>query len=111
MNWSGPGPEDHGQSAPGSADSPRGFAAALRPVLTGILAPVGLYYGIREAGGSMWLALAAGAVVPAVSSLIAILRQRRADSMSLLMLATLAAAAALSLVTGSPRCCLPATAW
>jgi hypothetical protein len=97
--------EDEPATTPASPAHPRA-ARALRPIVIGMLAPIGLYYGIRAAGGSVWLALAGGAVVPAVSALAGTLRQRRADAMNLVMLATLAAAAALSLLTGSPRALL-----
>jgi len=89
-----------------SSPKPSRVAHALRPLVTGILAPIGLYYGIRTAGGSVWLALAIGAVVPAVSALAEIIRRRRADAMSLMMLVALAGTAALSMITGSPRALL-----
>jgi len=92
-------------TTPAPPNPPRA-AHALRPMVTGIFAPVALYYSIRAADGSVWLALTAGAVVPAVSALAGMLRRRRADAMSLVMLAALAVTAALSLVTGSPRALL-----
>jgi hypothetical protein len=82
------------------------LAHALVPSVTGILAPIGLYYGIRAAGGSVWLALVAGAVVPAITTLAGLLRRRRPDVLSLVMLAALAVTTALSLITGSPRALL-----
>src|SRR5215469_2517007 len=88
-----------------SPSRPR-LAHALVPTVTGILAPIGLFYGIRAAGGSVWLALAAGAVVPAITALAGLLRRRRPDVPSLVMLAALAGTTALSLITGSPRALL-----
>jgi hypothetical protein len=71
-----------------------------------ILAPIGLYYGIRAAGGSVWLALLVGGVAPAVSAVTGILTRRRVDAMGLVMLAALGASAAFSLISGSPRALL-----
>jgi hypothetical protein len=70
------------------------------------VAPIALYYGIRAAGGSVWLALAAGGVVPAVSTLAGVLARKHLDTTGLLMLAALAASTAFSLITGSPRALL-----
>jgi hypothetical protein len=65
-----------------------------------------LYYGIRAAGGSVWLALAAGGVLPALSTVGAVITRRRVDATGLVMLAALAVSAAFSLITGSPRALL-----
>jgi hypothetical protein len=71
-----------------------------------MVAPIALFYGIRAAGGSIWLALAAGGVVPALGALAGILTRRRVDTMAIVMLAALSASAALSVLTGSPRALL-----
>ncbi|MGH3181896.1 MAG: VC0807 family protein [Streptosporangiaceae bacterium] len=68
-----------------------------------VVAPVAAYYGLRAAGASVWLALVAGAVVPAISVLAGVLTRRRIDAMGFLVLAAIAVSAAVSLVTGSPR--------
>jgi hypothetical protein len=78
----------------------------LRTMVVDIVAPIGLYYGIRAAGGSVWLALAAGGVLPALSTLGAVITRRRVDATGLVMLAALAVSAAFSLITGSPRALL-----
>lgn len=79
---------------------------ALWAMIADIAAPIAVYYGLRAAGASVWLALAAGAIIPAVIAVAGLLRRRRADTMGLLVLATLAASAGLSLATGSPRALL-----
>ena len=68
-----------------------------------IVVPIAVFYGVRGAGGSVWLALALGAVAPAVSALAGLVRGRRPDAMGVMILATLALSAGLSLLTGSPR--------
>ena len=98
---------DHGQvgQRPAPVTPPR-RTHPLRTMVIDIVAPIGLYYGIRAAGGSVWLALAAGGVLPALSTLGAVITRRRVDVTGLLILAALAVSAALSLITGSPRALL-----
>jgi hypothetical protein len=76
---------------------------AVRTVLIDMAAPVAVYYGARASGGSVWLALAASAIIPALSVLAGIFTARPIDAMGILVLAALAVSASLSLVTGSPR--------
>jgi hypothetical protein len=90
---------------PSSAPPNRG-AHPLRTVVVDIAAPIGLYYGIRAAGGSVWLALLAGGILPALGTLASVLARRRIDRTGIMMLAALAASAAFSLITGSPRALL-----
>ena len=89
-----------------AAGAPARRAHPLRTMVVDILAPIGLYYGIRAAGGSVWLALLVGGVAPAVSAVTGILTRRRVDAMGLVMLAALGASAAFSLISGSPRALL-----
>ena len=49
------------------------------------------------------MALAAGAVIPALSAIQELATERRADGVALLVLATMAASVVISLVTRSPR--------
>ncbi len=88
------------------APVPAATTNALRTLLIDMVAPIAFYYGVRAVGGSIWLALIAGAVVPAISVLAGLLMHRRADAMGFLVLAAVAASAAVSLATGSPRALL-----
>jgi hypothetical protein len=92
--------------ASASASAPGRRGHPLRTMAVDIVAPIALYYGIRAAGGSVWLALVAGGVVPAVSTLAGLLAGKRLDMTGVVMLAALAASGAFSLITGSPRALL-----
>ena len=95
---------DGPQPRPREATSP---AAARRQSLRGmafdVVAPVGLYYGLRAAGVGVWLALVAGAAAPALSSLIGLVTRRRTDGLGLSVMALLLLSAGVSLLAGSPR--------
>ena len=78
----------------------------LRAMAIDIVAPIALFYGIRAAGGSVWLAFAAGGVPPAISTIVGVLARKRIDMTGMVMLAALAVSAAFSLITGSPRALL-----
>jgi len=78
----------------------------VRTIVIDMVAPVALYYGIRAAGGGVWLALVASGVLPAVSALAAVFARRRVDLAGLVMVAALTVSAVLSLITGSPRALL-----
>jgi hypothetical protein len=103
-----PGPAEPGAAAEPAAAAP-GPATSARPsrglltMVIGIVVPIAVFYGVRGAGGSVWLALALGAVAPAASAVAGLVRGRRPDTMGVMILATLALSAGLSLLTGSPR--------
>lgn len=91
-------------AAPAAGSRPRPARThALRTVLIDMVAPVAVYYCTRAAGGSIWLALASSAIVPAVSVLAGVIGRRRIDAMGITILAALAVSSAFSAVTGSPR--------
>jgi len=71
-----------------------------------IVAPIVVYYGARALGATVWEALIGGGIMPAVCVLAALVTRRRANAMSILVVAALAVAAALSLASGSPRALL-----
>jgi hypothetical protein len=79
---------------------------ALRSLVIDMVAPIAVYYGVRAAGGGVWLALIAGGAVTATGVLAGLLIRRELDTMGFLVLAALAVSAAFSLVTGSPRALL-----
>lgn len=97
-----PGPAEAAAAAPGPATSARPSRALLTMVID-IVVPIAVFYGVRGAGGSVWLALALGAVAPAASAVAGLVRGRRPDTIGVMILATLALSAGLSLLTGSPR--------
>jgi hypothetical protein len=78
----------------------------VRALLVDMVAPIVAFYGIRAAGGSLWLALAAGAVLPVISTLGGLLAGQRIDPAGLVMVAALTVSAGFSLITGSPRALL-----
>jgi hypothetical protein len=78
----------------------------LRATVIDLVAPVAVYYGARGLDASVWVALIAGAALPAAGVLADLLARRRADAMGLLILAALAATTVASLVSGSPRALL-----
>lgn len=92
--------------APASAPAPVRSGHPMRSLVLDIVAPIALFYGIRAAGGSLWLALVAGGVFPVLSMIASLVTRRRADVTGLVMLAALVASAAFSLISGSPRALL-----
>ena len=93
---------------PMTAVPPRnaGNGHPARALVLDIVAPIAVYYGIRGAGGSIWLALAAGGVLPAASTVTGLVARRRLDVTGATMLASLAVSTAFSLISGSPRALL-----
>ena len=78
----------------------------VRALVLDIAAPIALYSGIRATGGSVWLALAAGGVFPAISVIAGVVTRRRVDVTGAVMLAALAVSTVFSLISGSPRALL-----
>jgi hypothetical protein len=74
--------------------------------VAGIVVPIAAYYALRAAGVGIWVALAAGAALPAAGTVAGLVRHRGADRMGLFVVAALVLSAVLSLVTGSPRALL-----
>jgi len=75
------------------------------------LVPVALYYGLRAVGASVYLALLAGAVVPAVTTLGGVIRSRTIDRLGAFMLSIMLFGVAVALIAGSPRFLLAKEAW
>jgi hypothetical protein len=103
-NADGPYPPAPEAGQPSGTRQP---TAARRQSLSGmavdVLAPVGLYYGLRAAGVGVWLALVAGSAPPALSSLVGLLAGRRRDGLGLSVMALLLLSSGVSLLAGSPR--------
>lgn len=75
------------------------------------LVPVALYYGLRAVGASVYLALLAGAVVPAVTTLGGVIRSRTIDRLGAFMLSIMLFGVAVAVIAGSPRFLLAKEAW
>lgn len=85
---------------------PRPPRSAGRPALSlliNLVAPIALYYGLRSAGASIYLALIVGAVAPALSTVVIAIKYRRVDGLAVAVLAMLAVSTGVSLIGGSPR--------
>jgi hypothetical protein len=78
-------------------------AVTLARVALGIGLPTALFYLLRAEGVSDLVALAAGAVLPALGALFTLLVRRRVDAISVFMAATMGLALLTSALTGSPR--------
>ena len=66
-------------------------------------APIGLYYGLTGAGVSTLVALGAGALVPAVGVIVQLITRRRLDGVGGVVVVSVLATIALSLLTDNPR--------
>jgi hypothetical protein len=92
----------------GSADASRPAQARraawwLVRVGVGFAVPLGVYYGLRYEGASVYLAVLGSTIVSVVPSAVTLLRERRLDHLSTYALAMMLGALVLSLVSGSPR--------
>jgi hypothetical protein len=76
---------------------------ALARLAFGIGGPIAVFYLLRGVGVSDLAALAAGAVLPALGAGYTLVAKHRADTVSVLMLATMALALLTSVITHSPR--------
>lgn len=73
--------------------------------------PVAIYYGLRAAGVSVYLALLADTLVSAAYTGVKLLRERRLDGLSAFFTAMLAVAVLVSLVSGDERLLLAKEGW
>jgi hypothetical protein len=76
---------------------------SARTLLLDLAAPIALYYGLRSAGASVYVALLAGAAPPALNAAISVTRQRRVDRLGAVVLIMLAVSTGISAIGGSPR--------
>ncbi|MFC1419919.1 VC0807 family protein [Streptacidiphilus cavernicola] len=96
-------------SAP--APRPRTGRRTALVMAADIALPIGLYYGLRAAGVSTYLALLVSALVPAVSALVQFLRERRLDGMAAFVAGVILLGLAVSLISGSTRFMLAKDGW
>ncbi|MFE6689188.1 VC0807 family protein [Streptomyces sp. NPDC057743] len=103
--------EPYGSASQGNArfteEEKKQIAAARRGLLKSLfislILPLGLYYGLREYGVSPLNALLIGCVPPFLKALYTIIKERKADPVSLFTLSLLIIGGLTSLITGSPR--------
>ncbi len=72
-------------------------------MLFDLVAPIGLYYGLRAGGVGMLLSLVVGAAAPAVNGIFLAVRHRRIDALAMTVLTLLVLSTAVSVVAGSAR--------
>jgi hypothetical protein len=94
-----------------SAPSRRPGRDAALSLLADIVVPVGLYYGLRAAGLSVYLTLLLASAVPAAIALIRLLRFRRIDGLAIYVLAIMLCSTGVSLISGSTRFLLAREGW
>ena len=83
----------------------------LLGVVWDILVPIALYYGLRAAGVSVFVALLAGAFLPALTTVVQWLRTRSLEGMAGFVAGTMLLGIAATLVSGSPRFLLAKDGW
>lgn len=79
----------------------RWWLVAAGKLALGLLVPLGLYYGLRALGVSVYLALLASAVVSAVPAVVSMVRQRRPDGLSTYFAVMVLGSVLVSLWSGS----------
>jgi len=98
-----------------AAQTPQRTADPRRAVLVNLavnlVAPLGLFYGLRAAGVDQWLALMIGAIPPTVHAVYGVVVRRKIDALALFTLSILGLSVATSFVTGSPRFLLAKDGW
>ncbi|WP_327065105.1 VC0807 family protein [Kitasatospora sp. NBC_01302] len=83
----------------------------LLTTLIDIAAPIALFYGLRAAGASTFLALLAGSLSPAASVAVQWVRARHLDAMAAFVAGVMLLSVAASLVSGSTRFMLARDGW
>jgi hypothetical protein len=66
-----------------------GGRSATRTVLVDLVAPIALFYGLRAGGASVYVALIAGGLPPALHATIQVVAARRVDRLAAGVLALL----------------------
>ncbi|MFG2140854.1 VC0807 family protein [Streptomyces sp. NPDC048650] len=96
---------------PGERRSVQARRKLHRVLLINVVAPLVVFYGLRRLGADQFLALLAGAALPAVEAVHGVVARRRVGGLQIFMLATMALTVAMSFVTGSPRAMLIRNGW
>ena len=86
-------------------------AVGLGDAVFDVAAPVAVYYGSRSAGAGIYFALLAGALMPAMSTTVRLVRARTIDRLAVFVMTTMLIGVAVALVAGSPRFLLAKEAW
>jgi intracellular septation protein A len=74
-------------------------------------APIGLYYVLRAAGVSVYLALLISAVMPVLSTVYQVLRNRKLDQLGVFMAGMTLLSAGVAVISGSERFLLAKDGW
>lgn len=82
-----------------------------RVLLTDLITPLVLFYGLRWLGADQFLALAAGAALPLVRGVRDLAAHRRIGGVQLFVLLAMVLTVVTSLLSGSPRLLLVRGAW
>ena len=77
--------------------------AAIMTLLVDMIAPLGLYYGLRVFDVNQWLALVLGGVLPVVRPGYGLIRERRLEVLSACTLTVVVCGTAIALLTGDVR--------
>ena len=88
------------ETAPPTA-RPRAAMVIVGRVVTGLLLPLAVYYGLRAADVTVYLSLLASALVSAVPALVGLARHGRVNSLSMYFTVMVVGSVAVSLVAGS----------
>jgi len=99
------------EPSPDSRDSAGSGPPLLLTVLVDFGVPIGLYYGLTAAGVDDVIALTAGAVVPAMATLVRFVRTRRLDVLGVFVTVMLVLSIVVSVIGGSPRLLLVRDGW
>ena len=85
--------------------------ALARQLILEMGLPLAGYYGLRAAGASAWLSVAAGSALAAPWLIYSAIRNRRFEATAALSLSLVVASGVMSLVTGDPRLLLVRDSW
>lgn len=83
----------------------------LATMLTDLVAPVVLYYGLRGVGVGIYLSLLISAGAAMVIAIVRLIRSRRIDGLAFYTVTVMILGATVSLMAGSPRFLLSREGW